>query len=664
LPSPRGIVAAAAIVVLAAACADPARARETMAGAPSETHKLAVDCPFLKVRSHISNQTWLPLSVTVQSLVAAGAPPFRGRLVARRANGPETTAVQVNVPAGATQHHFVYLYLDEFTYDVTVFVELHDERRVPAAMPVSFLLSGLRIFNALERGFAPQPGERAMAVFEEEHRVTTRLVEMGMAQAARLDPNGAFDSWIGYTPFRVILVDDVDLSRLGAEQVAALRDWVTLGGMLVLAPGVDPAFFRSRLVRTFFRVGHEGSRTASTLPAVPAYAPPADEKVVIHDLSTDGRTWTELWRTGRRGFGHAVLLRTSLGFLAHLDAKDAKSTVARLTRETRSAPAVPGGVVTAGFRRLVKRRNRRMDEDIAVLETEAEVLSSFLRPVTELPSSALLGILFFLYIAVVGPANYALLRRKGYFGLMVVTVPFTAAVTILLVVLAGFAYKGRDVKGSRVTVTHLVPGQGRGARTSLVAFRTALSGERSVSLADGRFPILAGDKQGLPRVLDQTDGFEVQGLQTRQWDVTLFRSVDPVMEGRGIDVSLSPALRVTNRTGRTLGTGLFLQGPLLAEIPPLAPGESAECMPEVMDRLKDRTTWFAARPVFDRLHRFLGPALLPRQARHNAIVLLPYKPDEASAQVDGEPVDMVQDRAFFLLLIRGNWGPRERRSRD
>jgi len=85
-------------------------------------------------------------------------------------------------------------------------------------------------------------------------------------------------------------------------------------------------------------------------------------------------------------------------------------------------------------------------------------LSPFDLPSLQLPSIGLVGGFLFLYVLIVGPINYALLRRRRHSELAWLTIPAIILAFVVLAYIVGYNSKGSQVRLTTATVVRTYPG--------------------------------------------------------------------------------------------------------------------------------------------------------------------------------------------------------------
>jgi hypothetical protein len=259
----------------------------------------------------------------------------------------------------------------------------------------------------------------------------------------------------------VIVVDDLDTGALSAQQRVAVAGWVGRGGMLIALgrPGGADAL----------------SGLADLLPVT------LGEPRAVDDLSS----LAELVRTPITPTGQvlapAVTLRTGRDMSARALASQGGAPLVAVRNLGRGhvayiglSPAVAplrgwDGTVPL-FRRIIAEHAVRPS---AGAEHRSSSYSSsgifsyygglFDIPGLDLPSAGVLGFFLLVYIIIIGPVNFIVLRRLRKGELAWLTIPAVVLIFSLGAYVIGYGAKGGDLLAVRANVVHTAPGLAAGS---------------------------------------------------------------------------------------------------------------------------------------------------------------------------------------------------------
>ncbi|HEX7896619.1 MAG TPA: hypothetical protein VF950_02590 [Planctomycetota bacterium] len=261
-------------------------------------------------------------------------------------------------------------------------------------------------------------------------------------EVARMAADRLPDRWVGLAPLRMILIHGAPLDALSPDQGQALRDYVRQGGTLVLSPGVAKGGLAHPAIAAIVEIRTGEAETRTELPALTAKFGPFQGKTPFRFMpireapSLPGLEDTGIVRY-EAGFGQVIALPFDL-VKAPFDGWP--GTVQLMTSL----------IVGAKRADLEWASGAGLPPELGQGVRRGNVLGRMLSLINPYPSWPLLAGLTLLYLAVIGPVNYLILRRLRMTLLLVATVP---AISLLFLSLTlGLAYL---IKGGTTTVTSL-----------------------------------------------------------------------------------------------------------------------------------------------------------------------------------------------------------------
>lgn len=523
---------------------------------------------------------WLPLYVTLENSGADMQAQLRVRVTGTVTN---TYAAQVELPAGARK--LVPLYVLPNNFSRVLDVQLFNGEQLVTSQQVSVrpqmnltylvgIISPQRGALALLSGLAIPGIDRPKV-----------LVDLPLEQLP--------ERWEGLASFDLLILNDTDTSRLTSDQAAALQNWVEKGGRLVLGGGTGAAVTLSGIPESLSPVMLNGSRTVQAEdvqplaryagatqinvagPFVVAESAPLDWVVLAGDAG--------LPLVVERGVGLGRVYFSALGL---------------------SAPPFDGWPGTAQFwSRLVGKDaayNINMPQDSSARQMRS---SSFSGAVSNIPSLALpsiqgLSILLGIYILLVGPVNYLILRRSRRLHLAWATIPIITLAFTGGAFGLGYLMRGNDLILNKVAVVEIPP-SGPALVNSYVGLFSPRQQSYAVEVQGGGL-VSPGDLYGYysdPSTLQEMTFVQgqpslVQGITINQWAMQRFTVEDTWPElgrltGR-IEVQ-GDVLRGTikNETGLTLTDVVVAVNRRFQRIGDMAPGEEKSVDLGVADMTRD-----------------------------------------------------------------------------
>lgn len=306
----------------------------------------------------------------------------------------------------------------------------------PVGVDTSTLLIGV---------LAGGPGDYAWLGPAIQGRVTTHVIPLS---AATLDPVAE-----SLQSFDIIALTDMDSSQLDAAQLRALEQYVRGGGSLLLIGGPTWQKTLRPLPRSLLPGIPAGQRVLPDLKGLGSLgtgigAGPAVAAVLARPTGTVWASERSVPLVVRRNQGEGTIeylafdpaaapLPPRSPVLQHLVAMAAPLAIARTW--------APGGF---------RARFDAIFRNVALTQELANV------PPATLPLLAIFAVLTLLYVLLLGPANFLLLRRLGHQRLALITIP--ALSLVYLASMGGVAAQARSRTASLNTVG-LVTLDGRSA---------------------------------------------------------------------------------------------------------------------------------------------------------------------------------------------------------
>jgi len=398
---------------------------------------------------------WLPLLVTVANEgreVAGEVRVIRDDSMGRRI----VYARPVPLPAHSRKQFFLYVFGEGYIPQVTV--ELVEGGQVLRKQDVS--LSAI------------QPGDALVGVVSSSPSTLNLLAALTTARGGRvfvthlslqdLPPQGR-----AWGSLDALVLDDVDSGVLTPEQREALAAWVTFGGHLVVAGGLN-AVQTAAGVADLLPVTVTGTRTVDDVSALGEFAgiPLADSgpTVVASCQAREGRV---LVAQGDQ----PLLVRRQLG----------SGRVTYLVLDLTTAPLRAWLGNEALWERLLL-RDSTPRPNVGVRDGNALLGALASAAPLALPSPWLVGCFLGLYVLVIGPLNYVILRRIKRTVWAWFTIPACIVLFSAGAYLTGFQIRGRRVIVSQVSIIRAWAGQPVAGVDSYVALFSPRRGTYQVEV--------------------------------------------------------------------------------------------------------------------------------------------------------------------------------------
>lgn len=329
----------------------------------------------------------------------------------------------VTLPAGGSKHVVVDVPGSGIQGRVTASFVVGDKVMASgSAYPVG-VDSGTLLIGVL----AGSPDDYAWLGPAIQGRVTTHVIPLS---AATLDPTAQ-----SLQAFDIIALTNVDSSQLDAAQMSALEQYVRDGGSLLLVGGAGWQKTLKPLSGSLLPGTLAGQRVLPDLSGLRGLGPaPGTGSTVTTMLERpSGTVWA-----GERGVPLVVRESEGQGAVEYLAFDPAASALPARSPVLQHLVAMAAPVAVArtwapgGFR-------ARFDAIFRNVALTQELANA---PAATLPLLAIFAVLTLVYVLLLGPANFLLLRRLGRQRLALLTIP--ALSLLYLASMGGVAAQARD----------------------------------------------------------------------------------------------------------------------------------------------------------------------------------------------------------------------------
>lgn len=344
-------------------------------------------------------------------------------------------------------------------------------------------------------------------------------------------------SALGWSSVAVLAASAPTLGRLSADQLDALEGWLHAGGRMVLFPRTD-ADLGSPFVRTHFpEVRRDGvqERVDGQAPIVSLTCGAAHRErfgcstrvgfgaLYLADFDGAAPPYVELPST--RAIVSAIVDQANGGF----DPVASTLTYGRRTDETADSYGYYGSAQRLSFGRLR-----------AALDPNEGYR----------PALALIGIVLFLYVLLVGPLNFWWVGRKKTPTLALLTTPALALACAAVMFFVGYLGKGVIMRYRRVEIVEAVEGDSLGvARRYTGYYFTRPSSMQTDGPDDGGVYRLLGGSGG---VVHQGDARPtLRDVSGSLWETVFTREEHEVALGQGVTFTLDDRRLAAVHNGTT-----------------------------------------------------------------------------------------------------------------
>src|SRR5712691_8898314 len=497
----------------------------------------------------------------------------------------------ISLASGASKR--VRLYLVENTTGATITARITQQGRVAASQDsasgatTSALIGVLSDQNtALDDFAAIHPGGVA-------------------ARVVHLRADDIPDSSIPLRSFDILVIDDFATDSLTAGQRAAIADFVTTGGDLLVGTGAAWRKTLAALPPAILPMQVTGTMV------IDSTAVGGSEVEVATGTVTNGLTW--LSDAGQplileRAYGAGVVTMSTFDWNRQpVAVASASRTILRQVMSRAffgqggAAQNVPYAVIGPAPMGFASQPS---------IATRSSVLTQVLGnlPGLDLPSLQLTGALVLIYVLLVGPVNYLVLGAMRRRALAWVTVPLIALLAAGGAYGAGIFTKGRSVQTNQIAILHLQPG-------SEHAYQETYTG--IIPPSRGDYQATAAGERLLISPIATNNGYAYAGsvrvnVATNQ--VTLSRMTAFALGGFATEgVTTAPQLTasvalvngqlkgtVENHSNVTFTDAVLIAGDNFQTIGALKPGASASLS------LAPKATTSLGQPLYMRIYNQSG----------------------------------------------------------
>jgi hypothetical protein len=379
----------------------------------------------------------------------------------------------------------------------------------------------------------------------------------------------------GWQALDVLILSDVDTGALSSEQRAALSSWISNGGRLIVAGG--PGWQKTAAgLSEILPLRPTGSQTISDFSGLAAYTAEALEAangvIATGTLAPDATTWVSvgealpLITSRQQGFGQVVYLAADPAFAPLKNWDGLEALFRNLMSATLDRPSWAGGM-----------RNWYSARD---------AINAL--PGLNLPATWQICGFLGLYIVVIGPLNYLVLRVLKRRELAWVTIPGIVVVFSVGTYLTGYQLRGTEATLHRLAVVQVWPGSEWARADEVVGLFSPRRTGYDLEFAEGVLarPMPSDGSYGAPaaETVLQSDTTRVEDVRVDVGAVQAFITQGKIpapefSSALTLDIGGSaPALKgsITNNSNLTLKNAVLLVPGTSQTLGDLAPGETEQ----------------------------------------------------------------------------------------
>jgi hypothetical protein len=491
---------------------------------------------------------WLPVHVTVENTGA----DFNARVQASYKNslsGQTISGVDVSLPATSRKEFFLYIMPEGLMRGFTVSVLDGDKTLAKTNLNISCSDNQTMLFGIL----ADTPSNYAM--LNNVEPLT------GTVQTAQLDVADLPDQAQGWGALDALVISNVDTGTLTTEQKQALELWLAGGGKLFVTGGVQ---WQSTAAGLGDLLPLQPSSTKkAALTALSDYVMDSDNPLKSETTFATGKIQTDANVLVEQD-GVPLLVEKEIGF----------GKVYYFAADPGLSPLNDWDGMQKIYEHLLAFKSPKPSWSYGAWETYSASTALSTLPELALPSFIYICCWLGLYIIIIGPVNYLVLRRIAprRMELAWVTVPALVVIFTSMAYFSGYAYRGTKPIMNRMMLAQGWEGVDKAQVNALVGLyspsRTSYNVESQEQFLVSPFPSINENLQGgsdwlslkndsgnvVPDVRVEIGGMQSLGMEgylpsvSIQHDLTLTLSDKiPTLKGS-----------VTNSSGHTLTDAVLI----------------------------------------------------------------------------------------------------------
>lgn len=410
---------------------------------------------------------------------------------------------------------------------------------------------------------------------------TASIVHLGLADIPTLPM--AFDS------LDIVVIDDVDTGTLQVEQRQALADWVARGGTLVATsrPGGADALGGLADIAPVTARGTRNLSSLTGLANLAAMPLTATGSLLVPDVAL---------KTEQGVAPRVLAMQDGVPLLTARDL--GRGRVFHLAVSPGVAPLKGWDGLVPLFKRMLAEHTVRLSSDSygrtssyynpyynKVFTTYG---SMFDMPGLQLPDPLLIGCFLWLYIMVIGPVNFIVLRRMGRTELAWITIPACVALFSIAAYALAFQSKGGDLVAIRANIVATEEGLSRGTVSQYLGLFSPQRNTYNLEAAGSAtineispYGYGGADSNTPFRVSHGGTTTTVGNIRINTWSLRalMAESMAEVQSPLEADIHLGDNMiegTVRNRTNSELRDVALIRGDAAQYIGTMAPGQRAE----------------------------------------------------------------------------------------
>jgi len=405
---------------------------------------------------------WLPITIRI----ANDGPPIEGELRIRPDAALQLNAAgyatPISLPTQSSKQVFLYAALNNYNAVIQIDLVAPDGAVIQSA---SAPLTQLSATDILIGVLSEAPG----GVLD----LSASRSGSGVAQAAlALDELPPFAQAL--QSLDILYFNDIDTGKLLLDRRHAVEDWVLAGGHLVVGGG--PNWQKTAAAfPTLLPFIPSGTGTLTNLNAVAAFAGYASDALAAASIPIAQGTLVPGARVLLEQEGNPLIIRRALG----------AGTVDYLAFDPGLEPIRGWGQRASLWTSLFSTLTTRPGWSRGVIDENSATRAITTTRGLRLPDVAQLVLFLFLYVVIIGPINYFVLRALRRLEWAWATIPLIILLTSVGAYLVGANLRGTLPTISRLQIVQQWPGEARSRVDGVTGVLAPRRGTYSVEAGEG-----------------------------------------------------------------------------------------------------------------------------------------------------------------------------------
>jgi hypothetical protein len=425
-------------------------------------------------RGYCKVDKWLPVHITVENSGADAT--VRVQASYKNSVGGQTVdGMDISLPATSRKEFFLYIMPESFMHGFTVSALDGKKTLAKVNLNISCASDPTMLFGIL----TDTPSNYAMLNNVQSMTGTTETVQLKISDLPDLSQ--------GWGTLDVLIISNIDTNTMTTEQKKALKMWLANGGKLFVTGGIQ---WQSTAAGISDLLPIQPSSTKKVaLTALSAYVMDLDNPLQTETILAVGKMQTGANILVEQD-GIPLLVENEIGF----------GKVYYFAADPGLQPLNDWGGMQNIYKHLLAFKSPKPSWAYGAWDIYSASSALSTLPELSLPSFVYICCWLGLYIVIIAPVNYLVLRRMKRTELSWVTIPVLVIVFTSLAYFSGYAYRGTKPILNRIMLVQGWQGMEKAQVNALIGVysptRTTYNVESQGQFLLSPFPSINEDLQG------------------------------------------------------------------------------------------------------------------------------------------------------------------------